>query len=147
MDRHIIVIEDCEDLVASLQIALEGTFSCPVTLVADGAAAMRLIEAREDAASAIVTDLNLPGADGWEIVARLRQDPKWRETAIVVISADTDPRTPARVLASGADAFFPKPYSPAEVCRCLEKILHEKDMSHRSVASSRGSVRPESNPK
>ena len=42
---------------------------------------------------------------------------------IIVVSGDTDPRTPERLSALGANAFFPKPYSPAEVRLKLEQLL------------------------
>jgi len=72
---------------------------------------------------AIVTDLNMPRMDGFELIRRVRGDQRLRATPIIVISADTDPRTPERVTQLGASAFFPKPYSPAEVRRKLEQIL------------------------
>jgi DNA-binding NarL/FixJ family response regulator len=43
---------------------------------------------------------------------------------IIVVSADTDPATPERVVALGAEAFFPKPFSPALVRRKLEQLLN-----------------------
>jgi CheY-like chemotaxis protein len=44
---------------------------------------------------------------------------------IIVISGDSDPRTPERVRRLGADAYFAKPYSPAAVRETLERLLHE----------------------
>jgi CheY-like chemotaxis protein len=44
-------------------------------------------------------------------------------TPIIVVSADTDPDTPARIAKLGVEAFFPKPFSPARVRRKLEQIL------------------------
>jgi DNA-binding NarL/FixJ family response regulator len=44
---------------------------------------------------------------------------------VLVISGDSDPRTPARVIAAGAQAFFAKPYSPAAIRRKLEELLAE----------------------
>ena len=44
-----------------------------------------------------------------------------------MVSADTDPATPDRIAALGVDAFFPKPFSPAQVRRKLEQILWAVD--------------------
>jgi CheY-like chemotaxis protein len=124
--RFILIVEDCDEAVAALQIALESFYRCPVLHAPDGARALAMLEAESNAPLAVITDLNLPGLDGYQLLERLRGDRRFRQTPVVVISADTDPRTPERVRTLGADAFFSKPYSPAGVCKNLEKILHAK---------------------
>ena len=42
---------------------------------------------------------------------------------ILLISGDSDPRVPSLALSSGANAWFPKPYSPSAVRRKLEELL------------------------
>ena len=73
---------------------------------------------------AIVTDLNMPRMDGFELIRRIRQHERLRATPIIVVSADTDPDTPHRISQLGVSAFFSKPYSPAQVRRKLEQILN-----------------------
>jgi CheY-like chemotaxis protein len=72
---------------------------------------------------AVVTDLNLPSMDGFELIERVRSDSRTARLPIVVISGDSDPRTPERIYRLGADAFFGKPYSPAQVRQKLEQLL------------------------
>ena len=72
---------------------------------------------------AIVTDLNMPRMDGFELIRRIREDDKLAATPIIVVSADTDPATPQRIAQLGVNAFFAKPFSPAQVRRKLEQIL------------------------
>jgi len=67
--------------------------------------------------------LNMPRMDGYELIRRLRNGGRHAATPIVVVSGDTDPATPQRVAQMGVNAFFPKPFSPAEVRRKLEQIL------------------------
>jgi two-component system chemotaxis response regulator CheY len=62
--------------------------------------------------------------DGFELIRRIRGDYRLSETPIIVVSGDTDPATPSRVAKLGVSAFFPKPYSPAQVRRKLEQILN-----------------------
>jgi CheY-like chemotaxis protein len=62
--------------------------------------------------------------DGFELIARVRSQPRNPPLPIVVISGDNDPRTLARLAELGADAYFPKPYSPAEVRQKLEQLLN-----------------------
>jgi CheY-like chemotaxis protein len=71
----------------------------------------------------VVTDLNMPRMDGYELIRRVRSDEKLSGMPIIVVSADTDPATPGRIAALGVQAFFPKPFSPALVRRKLEQLL------------------------
>ena len=73
--------------------------------------------------AAVITDLNMPRMDGYELIRRLRGDHLLSATPVLVISADTDPSTPGRVAQLGVSAYFAKPFSPAEVRRKLEQIL------------------------
>jgi CheY-like chemotaxis protein len=73
----------------------------------------------------MVTDLHMPGMDGFELIERVRADQRYTELPIIVISGCTDPGTPGRVVELGANAFFEKPYSPVRVRATLEHLLNE----------------------
>jgi CheY-like chemotaxis protein len=47
-----------------------------------------------------------------------------RRIPIVVVSGDSNPESPARSLRRGADAYFTKPFSPSEVRRKIEELIH-----------------------
>ena len=125
-DPFILVVDDCDEAVDALQIALESFYRCPVFHSPDGSHALQLLAAAQSKPLAVITDLNLPGVDGYRLIEHIRTNLSLINTPLIVISADTDPRTSQRVHALGADAFFPKPYSPAGVCQSLEKILDAK---------------------
>ena len=84
--------------------------------------ALKILE--RDPVSALVTDLHLPRMGGLELIAHARALPRASRLPIVVLSGDSDPRTPERVLGAGADAFFAKPYSPAAVRQKLEHLMN-----------------------
>jgi CheY-like chemotaxis protein len=87
-------------------------------------AAVALLNERDSEIVAIVTDLNLDLlGDGLDLIRQLRAEPRFARLPILLISGDSDPRLSERALAQGADAFFPKPYSPAAVRRKLEQLL------------------------
>jgi DNA-binding response OmpR family regulator len=58
---------------------------------------------------------------GLDMIALLRA--RAMQVPILVVSADTDPATPAAALRMGANAFFAKPFSPAAVRRRLEELI------------------------
>jgi CheY-like chemotaxis protein len=121
-ERAVLIVEDSENAAATLEIALLGIPGLSVLLASSGTEALDLLS-RRPAVQAIVTDLNMPRMDGFEMIRRIRADRSMCSTPIIVVSADTDPATPDRIAQLGVAAFFPKPYSPAQVRRKLEQIL------------------------
>lgn len=126
MLRTVLIVEDADQCATTLEIAISAIPRVSVALAADADQALRYLGAPDSSVCAVVTDLNLPTMDGFEFIGRLRLDPRWRDLPLVVVSGDIDPRTPERVLRLGADAFFAKPYSPAQVRHKLEELLNAK---------------------
>ena len=123
MQQSVLIVEDSENSAATLEIAFLGIPGISILVVSSAAEALRIL-ANGAEIGAIVTDLNMPRMDGFELIRRIREDGRRRNTPIIVVSADTDPETPARIEQMGVRAFFPKPFSPAEVRHKLEKILN-----------------------
>ena len=121
--RAVLIVEDSENSAATLEIAFLGIPGVTVLLATSAIEALHILRG-EPAVRAIVTDLNMPRMDGFELIRRIRQDGKLSRTPIIVVSADTDPETPERIEKLGVSAFFAKPYSPAQVRRKLEQILN-----------------------
>jgi CheY-like chemotaxis protein len=122
-NRRVLVVEDAEHAATMLEVALLAIRDLSVTVTASGQEALQALDNGESV-SAIITDLNMPDMDGFELIARVRGRRQCGCVPIVVVSADTDPRTPERVARLGADAFFSKPYSPAEVRHKVEQLLN-----------------------
>lgn len=122
--RPVLVVEDSENSAAMLEIALSDIPEVTVMLAPSALEGWRILNGPGPSIRAIVTDLNMPRMDGFELIRRVRADGRLAATPIVVVSADTDPSTPRRVAQLGVNAFFAKPFSPAEVRRKLEQILN-----------------------
>jgi len=123
MPRTILVVEDCDN-AAPLEIALTAMTGIEVLTLRNGNEAVKLIHNGAVDLAAVVTDLNLPHADGFEIIRAVRHDERYSQLPVLVISGDSHPDTPLQVRLSGANAFFPKPYSPTEIRQLLEDLLH-----------------------
>ena len=123
----VLIVEDSENSASMLEMAFLGIPDVQVVQAPSGVEALRILDAAATPVRAVVTDLNMPRMDGFELIRRIRSDMRLRATPIIVVSADTDPETPRRVAALGVDAFFPKPFSPAQVRRTLEQLLNGKN--------------------
>lgn len=63
----------------------------------------------------ILLDLVMPAPDGFEVLARIRREPRFADTPVVVLTALESDEEIARVFASGADDYVHKPFRPAEL--------------------------------
>lgn len=121
MERTVLVVEDTDIGRDALELALARVPNVILRIVRSAEEALALLG---ENTCALVTDLNLPRMDGFELIEAVRSDPERRRLPIVVISGNSDPDTPSRLLALGANAYFPKPFSPAEVRSRLEQLIH-----------------------
>jgi chemotaxis protein histidine kinase CheA len=103
--RRVLVVDDSRSIreAASLILA-QGGFACDV--VSDGWDAWELLQDRPF--DALVTDLEMPRLDGWELIARVRRERGLGSLPIVVVSSRAE-ATRARVMGAGADAVVDKP--------------------------------------
>jgi CheY-like chemotaxis protein len=123
--RVVLVVEDSETCASLAEMALSALSGVTVVLASSAADALGILRG-ENRVRAIVTDLNMPRMDGFDLIREIRADRSLSGMPIVVVSGDTDPSTPERVAQLGADAFFAKPYSPAMLRRKLEQLLNAK---------------------
>jgi CheY-like chemotaxis protein len=128
-NRTVLIVEDAESCATTLEIALLAIPHIHIRVTPTARQALELLASAGGKISALVTDLNMPAMDGFELIERVRADSRTARLPIVVISGDSDPQTPARLHRLGADAYFGKPYSPAQVRQKVEQLLDANAIS------------------
>jgi len=71
----------------------------------------------------IILDLNLPGLDGYGVLAQLRSRPATRDIPVMVLTAKGDEDNEVRVFELGADDFVTKPFRARALTARLEAML------------------------
>ena len=120
----VLIVDDTEDGGAAIEQACVGIPGIRVTVLSSGAEAVRLLEEPGSSVCAVITDIRMPHMDGFALIEFIRSHQRHGSTPIIVVTADTDPRTPQRAASLGANAFFAKPFSPRAVRRTLEELTH-----------------------
>ncbi len=120
---HTVLIVEDSETTAALEIVLSKLAGVQLLVLGNGRDARRFLQDGQTRVAAMITDLQLPYVDGFELIEFARSDGRYRHLPIVVLSGDCRPDTPERVRLLGANAFFAKPYSPVKVLETLEALL------------------------
>ena len=78
----------------------------------------------------ILMDIHLPYEDGFEALTRLRNEPRFKDTMIVAVTADANEGTFKRAKQSGFDGFIGKPIDPDRFPEQIKAILRGEAVWH-----------------
>lgn len=117
-----ILIVDDEPLVGEALSLLISTHGWEAETAVDAAEGLR--KAREWRPDLVLCDINMPGQDGFAVVAQIRRDPELRALPVVLISGRVDPSHEARSRRAGAQALLLKPFGMKELVRLVERLVH-----------------------
>jgi CheY-like chemotaxis protein len=109
-------MDDDADTLTMFRDALEAA-GAQVKALASGAEAVREMDRwRPDL---VVTDLGLPGMDGYALLKAIREMAAHRNVPAVAVSAYARPEDRSRALGAGFQAHLAKPIDPATLVRAL----------------------------
>ena len=75
----------------------------------------------------VVTDLNIPGIDGFELTRRLKQDQRTCEIPVLAVTGYAAfASDPERALRAGCDAVLSKPCSPEELEIAIRRLIETR---------------------
>lgn len=117
---RVLVVEDSATMRAFFTAALESQ-GYEVAVAKSGFEALRIVP-REDF-KLVITDINMPDINGLELVRFLRENPRHKQTPIIIISTDGRDRDRERGLHLGASHYLIKPVSPETLLKAVQECL------------------------
>jgi len=133
-DNLILVAEDDEDIRALLTLALENAGFVAVA-AKDGNTAARIATVARPAG--IITDVRMPALNGMELCQLVRCHPELRNTAVLMTSSYHHPYDIEAGMRAGADDYLPKPLSPRQIVRDMERLIHHRRRAAGTPARAR----------
>jgi adenylate cyclase len=104
----------------------------------DGTIALAMVD--KGALDLVLLDLMMPGISGYDVLALLKSNPRFREIPVIMISALSELDSIVRCIEAGADDYLAKPFDPtllrARVGSSLEK-KHLRDREREMVEALR----------
>lgn len=131
----ILIVEDEQHLANGLRFNLEAE-GYEVEIASDGETALELLMRQPHRFDAVVLDVMLPGKDGFEIAAELRQAGQF--VPILMLTARNRPEDVLKGFETGADDYLPKPFELAILIARLRGLLRRREWFHRSQETSSG---------
>lgn len=121
----VLIVDDEPQILALVRATLEDE-SVRIVEAADGESALAV--ARREQPELILLDVRMPGLDGFEVCRRLRQDSRFGNTKIVMLTASGQDRDRAQGRSAGADEYLTKPFSPLVLLSLVQALLPERPL-------------------
>ncbi len=108
---HVLLADDNADMREYVRRLLSERFD--VTAVSNGEEALNAI--RENIPDVVLTDVMMPGLDGFGLLRALRSDQKTSTIPVILLSARAGEESRVEGMDAGADDYLIKPFSPREL--------------------------------
>jgi len=122
VDPAFLFVEDDPADEELLRVALAGAEVANATVVATVEDALTHLKHTGRGPTITVTDLNMPGRDGFALLKEVRGDPALAHTPVVVLSTSARPQDLTRALALGANAYHVKPADMVDFVALLRSL-------------------------
>lgn len=119
--KKILIIDDDENVSASLKRILEVSGGYRVSIAENGKAGLKL--ARKKLPDLILLDILMPGIDGFEVLKRLKGDTRTMSIPVVMVSSEADNDSKVRGAKLYTDLYITKPIVPDDLLTRIAQVF------------------------
>ena len=129
--RQLLVVDDDPSLLLAVSETLRAEGYEVVTARRGSEAMVRVAESLPDL---IISDIRMPGMDGYALARNLRSAPRTRLVPIVFLTAKDDLADRITGFRTGVDAYITKPFESEELIAIVKNILERVHRTHSDLA-------------
>lgn len=118
---RVMVVDDMSTSRGLLMQALDAMGIRQVTSAADGPGALDLL--RKTPVHLVISDYNMPGMDGLQLLYALRVEPKTKGVGFILITGRADKEIIDNGRRLGMNNFLKKPFTPQDLRSCIEAVV------------------------
>jgi CheY-like chemotaxis protein len=134
MAKKILLCDDEPHILRAAEFKLSRA-GYDVTTASDGREAWQAIQANRP--DMLVTDLQMPQMDGLELSRRVRETPATRDLPILMLTAKSFETAHLELAEKcGVLAVLPKPFSPRELLRYVDRVLGQNSSAQPFTAGA-----------
>lgn len=131
MSKRLLVVDDEPNLLRAVAACLK-TENYEVSTARSGHEA--LIQLAESVPDLIISDIRMPGMDGYRLARQLRASPRTALVPIVFLTAKDETADRIEGFRAGVDAYLTKPFEPDELIAVVNGILNRVERTHSHIA-------------
>lgn len=117
--KSILTVDDSQTMRDMLLLALEDA-GFRVTQACDGMEGLEAL--RAETPDVIITDINMPRLDGFGFIEKVRADPRYRATPILVLTTESEADRKDRAKKLGATGWIVKPFNTAKLVEAIRRV-------------------------
>lgn len=118
---HVMVVDDMSTSRGLILQALDAFGVTNVRDAADGPTALKSLTQKP--AHLVVSDYNMPGMDGLQLLHALRTNPTLKKIGFILITGKADARIVDAGKKLGMNNFIKKPFDPNDLRSCIEAVV------------------------
>jgi len=119
MTKKILAVDDSYTMREMVSFTLKNA-GYEVLDAADGKIAMQLAE--NNKIDAVITDLNMPNMNGFELIKALRNHNNYKFIPILMLTTEGDTEKKGQGKAAGATGWIVKPFNPEKLIEVMKKV-------------------------
>lgn len=136
MSKRLLVVDDEPSLLRAVEACLQAE-GFDVATARSGAEA--LLSVAQTVPDLIVSDIRMPGMNGYELARHLRSSSRTQLVPIVFLTAKGETADRIEGFRSGIDAYLTKPFEPDELIAVIKNIIDRVRRTHSQIAHLVGS--------
>jgi DNA-binding NarL/FixJ family response regulator len=131
MAKQLLVVDDDPSLLLAVSETLRAEGYEVLTARRGAEALVRVAESLPDL---VISDIRMPGMDGYALARNLRSAPRTRLVPIVFLTAKDETADRIAGFRTGVDAYLTKPFEPEELVAVVKSILERVQRTHADLA-------------
>lgn len=132
--QQVLLVDDEPGIRESVQAYLEDNEDWQITAASNAEEAWQTIE--NQTPDLIISDIMMPQVNGYQFLAKLREDPRYRTIPVVFLTARGMTSDRIQGYEAGCDAYLPKPFDPEELEAIVRNLLSKTRMNSDNNSGS-----------
>jgi DNA-binding NarL/FixJ family response regulator len=129
--RRLLVVDDEPNLLRAVAACLSAEgFDVTTARTVDEA----VVNMAQTLPDLLISDIRMPGKDGYSLVRQLRSSPRTRLIPVVLLTARDQTVDRIAGFRAGVDAYVTKPFEPEELLAIIESILERVQRTQGEIA-------------
>ena len=131
MSKRLLIVDDEPNLLRAVAACLRAE-DYEISMARSGHEA--LMQLAGSVPDLIVSDIRMPGMDGYKLARQLRGAPRTALVPIIFLTAKDETADRIEGFRAGIDAYLTKPFEPDELIAVVKGILNRVERTHSQIA-------------